>query len=413
VKAALIRGLLAGLVTLAVLFGQDSFESVSRHGHPTVASARPGEARPHSWIRENAGRGSRAASARNPSGFWPTDIWNAYSISPNGGAHATIAIVDAYDSPNALADLNAFSAQFGLPGFPPSSSSATCSPSFTKVNEHGQSSSLPRRNSGWEVEINLDTQWAHAVAPCANVVLVEANSSSLSDLLTAVQYAKSVASVVSMSWGGSEFRSETYYDSIFVQTGVTFVASSGDTGGIVSWPASSQNVIGVGGTQLAAGTGGGLASPTAETAWSGSGGGCSTIEPSLSFQKAFLPKSPGCSRRGVPDVAIAGGDQSAVAVYVSDQGGWYEVYGTSLSAQLWAGLIADANGPRGSSLAATLSDLYADAAGAPSSTPYLLDFRDITSGATRRFSAAAGWDFITGLGSPLMNSLAANLFTQQ
>lgn len=417
-KTTQILGVFVCLVGIAGLRAADDSQPAQRPGHPTVESARPGEARPHSWIRDDAGSGGTKPTAvvRTPAGFWPTDMYSAYNIPSGGGAGATIAIVDAYDSPNVLADLNSFSKQFELPGFPTSgwSPSVTCSPTFTKVNENGKSSPIPKRNSGWEVEINLDTQWTHAIAPCANIVLVEANSSSLSDLLTAVLTARSVASVVSMSWGGSEFYGQNYYDYVFNQTGVTFLASSGDTGGVVSWPASSEYVIGVGGTQLAASSTGGLATPVVETAWSGSGGGCSVVEPSLSFQKPFLPASPVCTRRGIPDVAISGGDQSAVAVLVSDQGGWYEVYGTSLSVQMWAGLVAIANGPRlpSNPLQTALSDLYAvDATGAPKLAPYIDNFRDIVSGQAGEFSAGPGWDFVTGLGSPLANSLVSSYLT--
>jgi len=377
------------------------------HGFPTVPPEGRGETRPHSWIREQiAPDAAKANTVQSPGGFHPSDIASAYGIAAGGGAGVTIAIVDAYDSPNAAADLTTFSAQFGLA----STSTSACPFTFTKVNELGSAAPLPKRNTGWEVEINLDTQWAHAVAPCAKIVLVEAASSNSGDLLTAVNYAKTIASVVSMSWGGSEFRGQTLYDSIFVHPGVTFLASSGDAGGIVGWPASSPNVVAVGGTNLAAGSTGGLAVPVSETAWSGSGGGCSTQEAALAFQKTFLPATPVCKNRAVPDVAISGGPTSAVSVLVSLQGGWYEVYGTSLAVQLYAGIIANADANRTSSLLnSTLSDLYADAAGAPHSTPYISNFRDITSGMAGTFAAGPGWDFVTGLGSPLATSLGGYL----
>jgi subtilase family serine protease len=116
--------------------------------------------------------------------------------------------------------------------------------------------------------------------PLANIVLVEANSNSDSDLMTAVSTAGTLGSVVSMSWGGSESVSQTSYDSFFVKNGVTFLASSGDTGGVVEWPSSSPNVIGVGGTNLNYANG----KLVSETAWSGSGGGCSSVEPAIAAQ---------------------------------------------------------------------------------------------------------------------------------
>jgi subtilase family serine protease len=375
-------------------------------GIPTVPPEGRGETRPHSWIRKGVTPdAAKANTVQSPGGFHPSDIAAAYGIAPNGGAGATIAIVDAYDSPNAAADLTAFSTEFGLP----TTSHTNCPFSFSKVNELGNASPLPKRNSGWEVEINLDVQWVHAVAPCAKILLVEATSSNSGDLLTGVLYAQTAASVVSMSWGGSEFHGQTYYDGIFVHTGVTFLASSGDSGGMVEWPSSSPNVIAVGGTNLAANSSGSLEVPVVETAWNGSGGGCSTQEAALSFQKTFLPASPACRNRAVPDVAVSGGPSSAVSVLISDQGGWYEVYGTSLAVQLYAGIIGDANAVRTSPLSSTLSDLYSDAAGAPYSTPYISNFRDITSGTAGNFSAGPGWDFVTGLGSPLLNSLRGYL----
>jgi subtilase family serine protease len=397
---------------------------VSAQDRRAVPDREPGHVRAHAWIKDN-GRGGggpdapvKQAPPRLPAGFWPTDMLTAYGITANGGHGATVAIVDAYDSPNALADLNTFSTQFGLPGFP-AASGAPCAPTFTKVNQAGLSATatLPKRNSGWEVEINLDTQWVHAIAPCANIVLVEATSSNTSDLLTAVNYAKTVASVVSMSWGGNESRGEGSSDSTFVNTGVTFMASSGDSGAGTEWPAASPNVIGVGGTQLSVASSGGLASPFTETAWNGSGGGCSSIEAALSFQKSFLPVSPVCHGRGVPDVSMSGGDVSAVAVQVSLQGGWFEVYGTSLSVQLFAGVTAIANGLRATPLNGTLADLYADAVGAPTGTPYISNYRDITgyySGERSGvFPAVKGWDFVTGLGSPLVNSLVDGYLLHQ
>ncbi len=390
---------------------------VSAQDRRAVPDREAGHVRAHEWIKADAGRGGggpdapvKQAPPRSPAGFWPTDMLTAYGISANGGNGATVAVVDAYDSPNALADLNTFSKQFGLPGFP-AGSGAPCTPTFTKVNQTGLSATatLPKRNTGWEVEINLDTQWVHAIAPCANIVLVEAASSSTTDLLTAVNYAKTVASVVSMSWGGSESRGEGGSDSTFVKTGVTFLASSGDSGAGTEWPSASPNVIGVGGTQLSTAAGGGLATGFTETAWNGSGGGCSTIEAALSFQKSFLPATPVCRGRGVPDVSMSGGDVSAVAVQVSLQGGWFEVYGTSLSVQLFAGVIADANALRATPLNGTLADLYTDAAGAPTGPPYISNYRDVTayfpSERSGGFPVGKGWDFVTGLGAPLVNSL--------
>jgi subtilase family serine protease len=321
----------------------------------------------------------------------------AYDINIGSGQGATVAIVDAYDSPNAASDLAAFSSNFGI-------SCRTGGGTFTKVNQSGASAPLPVHNSGWEVEINLDTQWVHAIAPCANIVLVEASSNSYSDLMTAVRTAATLGSIVSMSWGGGEFPSQTAYDSSFLKSGVTFLASSGDTGGVVEYPSSSINVIGVGGTNLSLNPDGSVAS---ETAWNGSGGGCSAIEPTIAPQAGFVPVT--CAHRATPDVAMDGGNASPVSVYISDQGGWFSVYGTSLAVQLWAGVMATANGVLSTPLSAVLGNLYTAAAGAPSSALYGENYRDITSGTAGNFSAGLGWDFITGLGTPLVNSLVPSL----
>ena len=400
------RSALVALAGLSLLVGGDdgvnspsSIRRIEREGRPAIAPTGRGEIRPHVWMSTRP-----SAHANTVGNFTPSQIVGAYGIGLAGGngQGATVAIVDAYDAPNAAGDLATFSSTFGI----------TCSSGggkFTKVNENGQSSPLPAKNSGWEVEISLDTQWVHAIAPCANIILVEANSSNTTDLMTAVDTAKTLASVVSMSWGGSEFRGQTSqaFDGSFVQNGVTFLASSGDTGGQVEWPSSSPNVIAVGGTNLTLNANGSVAS---ETAWNGSGGGCSAIESAIPAQKGFVPST--CRNRAVPDVAIDGGSVSAVPVLVSDQGGWYDVWGTSLAVQLWAGVVAIANGERTSPLTMTLSGLYTDAAGAPGSALYLDNFRDITSGTAGRFSAGRGWDFVTGLGSPLANSLVPGYLTK-
>ena len=182
--------------------------------------------------------------ALNPAGE-PRFVAKRNTPTVNGltGVCQTIAIVDAYDDPYVAYDLSRFSSQFGLPAA-----------NFTKVTPFG----VPSANQGWAGEISLDVQWAHAIAPGAKILLVEAVSSNLGDLLNAVDWARAQAgvSVVSMSWGGSEFLGETAYDSHFTtpagHSGVTFVASSGDSGssGAPEYPSVSPNVLAVGGTQF-------------------------------------------------------------------------------------------------------------------------------------------------------------------
>src|SRR5262249_6416125 len=150
----------------------------------------------------------------------------------------------AYDDPNIASDLQKFDAAFGLPN-----------PTFTKVNQSG-GTTPPAADPGWAQEISLDVEWAHAIAPKANILLVEASSASYGNLFAAVDYAARQPGVVavSMSWGGSEFSGETSFDSHFAtpsgHPGVVFIASSGDDGAPVSYPAASPRVLAVGGTTL-------------------------------------------------------------------------------------------------------------------------------------------------------------------
>jgi len=355
-----------------------------------------------------------------PTGYTPQQIQNAYGVNQikfsggtvaGNGAGQTIAIVDAYNDPNITSDLAKFDSEFGL--FAPAS--------FT-VDNLGASTT----NAGWALETSLDVEWAHAVAPRANIVLVEASSASLSSLFNAVIYARDQpgVSVVSMSWGTTEFWGESAYDSIFTtpagHTGVTFVAASGDSG---AWdgpmyPSVSPNVLAVGGTSLTLAAGSTYGS---ETGWSDSTGGFSgfdsdwrTYERAPSYQTATL-QAVGLNYgvRAVPDVSFNADPNTGVAVYdsvpYSGQSGWFQVGGTSAATPAWAGLVAIADqglatGGRGSlSGTQAQADLFA----LPSS-----DFHDITTG-FNGYSATPGYDLVTGLGSPKANAvidgiLAAN-----
>ena len=155
-----------------------------------------------------------AGGSPSPPGYTPAQIRHAYGfdqISFNGaaadGTGTTIAIVDAYDDPNIASDLHQFDLAFGLPD----------PPSFTKVNQRGRTTGLPAPDAGWITEIALDVEWAHAIAPRASILLVEANSNSDNDLYAAVNTARNYAgvNVVSMSWGGDEYSGETSDDSFF------------------------------------------------------------------------------------------------------------------------------------------------------------------------------------------------------
>jgi hypothetical protein len=364
---------------------------------------------------------SNAAAA--PTGLTPMQIRDAYgfdqirfgSIFGNGSGQ-TIAIIDAYNDPNIQGDLQVFDAQFGLPN----------PPSFTVVAQDG-TQNLPRTdpagaiyqsglNSSWSLEESLDVEWAHALAPGANIVLVEATSSSVADMQTAVSFAASYpgVSVVSMSFGESEFPGETSDDNVFTtpagHNGVTFVASTGDLGAPGEYQAFSPNVLSVGGTSLTLGAGNSYGS---EIGWSGSGGGISLYEPKPAYQTNINGgNTPSLTNRTTPDVAFDAG--TAVSVYDSFDAGptpqgpnsWYGETGTSFSAPAWAALIAVADQGR---VVAGLGTLDG-----PSQTLPLLyqmpatDFHDVVGG-SNGFNASPGYDLVTGRGSPVVNLVVQGL----
>ncbi len=347
-----------------------------------------------------------------PTGLSPAQIRQAYGFNSitfaNGtivgdGTGTTIAIVDAYDNPNIASDLHQFDLQYGLPD-----------PVFTKVNQTG-GTTLPRADVGWAGEIALDVEWAHAVAPGAKILLVEAKSNSMSDLMAAVDYARHAPGVVavSMSWGGSEYAGETSYDSYFTtpagHTGVTFFVSSGDNGAPAEYPASSPNVVSVGGTTLNVSSNGTYQS---ETGWGGSGGGPSKYELQPSYQKGVVTQST--TARTGPDVSYDADPNTGVSVYDSYGNTaarpWSQYGGTSAAAPQWAGLIAIADQGRAlaglgslDGITQTLPKLY---------TLPAAYFHDVTSGSSTgspHYTASAGYDLVSGRGSPIANLVVSGL----
>ena len=370
---------------------------------------------PQLMVMHSAGATPAIGSA-TVTGLTPVQIRGAYNLGPVGastitfggvqgdGSGQTIAIIDAYDDPTALNDLQHFDAQFGLPD----------PPSFTKLNEMGAASPLPGTDpegplgvtgkGSWELEESLDIEWSHVMAPQANIVLIECNSSNDEDLLiNGAQTASQLpgVSVVSMSFGGPEFPEENGIDPVFYtpagHNGVSFVASTGDDGSPSEYPAYSQEVLAVGGTTLTVNADN---SYGGETGWSGSGGGISTQEYQPSFQTSTFTSS----QRTVPDVSADADPHSGVAVYDSyDLGAkpWIQVGGTSLAAPLWGGMLTVVNQGRILNGLSTLNGgvqtlplIY----GLPAS-----DFNDPTSGSNGFFSAKTGYDLVTGRGSPQAN----------
>lgn len=330
-----------------------------------------------------------------PVGYKPQQIRHAYGVDllPNGGAGQVIGIVDAYGSPTVQNDLNVFCDTFGLPR--------------TTVQIVYAPSKAKRTDAGWALETSLDVQWAHALAPNAKIVLAVAPSASISDLLAAVDAAVNAgATVVSMSWGGSEFSTETSstYESHFQKPKVTFFASSGDNGSVNSWPATSPSVVSVGGTSLYVDAAGNLTAP--ETGWSGSGGGFSTYFLRPAYQNGWHSSS----KRAFPDVSLVADPNTGVAVYdstaLNGQKGWFRVGGTSASAPMWAALVSLANERRQAVPKPTLSGanpaLYglAGSIDGTGNSLYGYYFFDVSAGNNGGFSATPRYDEVTGLGTP-------------
>lgn len=314
-----------------------------------------------------------------PAGFGPSQLRSAYKApaNANGSSATTVAVVEAFGYPNAEADLAVYRTQFGLP---PCTTANGC---FKKVSQTG-GTNYPRTDSGWALEISLDVQWAHAIAPGAHILLVEARTNSFTNLLAAEDYAKTHAQYVSNSWGGSEFSGESGYDPHFSQSGVSFFVSSGDAGLPAEYPSSSPNVISVGGTTLHF-SGGTFSS---ETGWSSGGGGCSAYENATSAQSAFSQYGQtSCGgKRATPDVSLDADPASGVSVYdttrYQGQSGWWTVGGTSASSPMWAARSADAG------VAVNSAYVYGNS----------ISYRDITSG-NNGAPCLVGYDLCTGRGS--------------
>jgi len=370
-------------------------------------------------------QGGGIHSSSQSQGFAPSQLRQAYGFDQvtfggvqGGGSGQTIAIIDAYDDPNIVNDLAIFDQTFGLPA----------PPRFTKINQVG-GTTYPAMDpsGGWELESSIDVEWAHAIAPGASILLVEASSASNDDLYSAVDYARSQpgVSVVSMSFGGHVYSDGSYVGELPTDpsndyhfltpsghSGVTFVAASGDYGAPPQYPATSPNVLAIGGTTLSLNANNSYGS---ETGWSGSGGGMSRYEPEPAYQGGV--QSTGF--RANPDVALDADPATGVAVYDSvtyypyypillGASGWYglggtsPVGGTSVAAPMWAALVAIAD--QGRSLlgvgsldggSQTLPIIYqADAN----------DFHDITQG-NNGYPAGPGYDLVTGRGSPIATSV--------
>ncbi|HLH61341.1 MAG TPA: S53 family peptidase [Ktedonobacteraceae bacterium] len=340
-------------------------------------------------ILQNA-HGTRAPDVN---GFTPQQFRKAYGIDQlsQQGAGITIAIVDACGNPHVQSDLDQYDQAFGLP-------------STTVKVVYPQGKKVCSAPSSWGLETDLDVEMAHAVAPQATIVLEVTVNPTFKRLDQGAQdaYVNQGAADVSMSFGGKERPGEkgAHGDAIFAAgnaKGVTFTASSGDSGCGVSYPAASPDVVAVGGTVLTIKQDGTYVS---ETTWSSSGGGLSKFEHVPSYQNGFNNNA----KRGVPDVAMVA---TGMAMYDSDFGGFVEVAGTSIGAPIWSGVLADANSGRQHTFMNADIELYSVAS---NSQKYARDYHDITTGSSGGIcNAGPGYDFPTGLGSPVSNNLVPDL----
>ncbi|MER7938497.1 MULTISPECIES: S53 family peptidase [unclassified Streptomyces] len=335
------------------------------------------------------------AASASPTGYGPSDIQSAYgltSAAASDGSGETVAIVDAYDDPNAAADLATYRSHYGL------SACTTSNGCFKKVSQTGSTTSLPTADSGWAGEESLDLDMVSATCPQCSILLVEAKSASDANLGTAVNEAvKLGAKFVSNSYGGSESSSDTSYDtSYYKHPGVAITASAGDEGYGAEYPAGSRYVTAVGGTALktSSNSRGWTESVWKTSSTEGTGSGCSAYDAKPTWQT-----DTGCAKRMIADVSAVADPATGVSVYDSygaDGTGWNTYGGTSASSPIIASVYALAGTPAASDYPAQ----YPYAAAGTSA------LNDVTSGSNGSCStsyfctARSGYDGPTGWGTP-------------
>ncbi|MFD5589760.1 putative Ig domain-containing protein [Streptomyces sp. NPDC127063] len=373
---------------------RQTYHSTGKAGQkvPTThlcATAAPGQASCFAQRRTDIKqRLASALAAATPSGLSPANLHSAYNLPATGGSGITVAIVDAYNDPNAEADLATYRSTYGL------SSCTKANGCFKQVSQTGSTTSLPTNDTGWAGEEALDLDMVSAVCPNCSIILVEANSANDTDLGIAENEAVALgAKVVSNSWGGSEASSQTTEDTqYFKHPGVAITVSSGDSAYGAEYPATSQYVTAVGGTALttAANSRGWSESVWHTSSTEGTGSGCSAYDPKPSWQT-----DTGCAKRMEADVSAVADPATGVAVYDTYGGSGWAVYGgTSASAPIVAGVYALAGTPGTSDY--------------PAKYPYQHtgNLYDVTSGSNGSCStsyfctARTGYDGPTGWGTP-------------
>jgi subtilase family serine protease len=352
--------------------------SHARHAQHVCAVAAAHDAACQAQVVTNAQ--GRVVAAASPSGLNPPDIRSAYALGTSSSGGRTVAIVDAFDDPTAEADLAVYRSQFGLPAC------TTANGCFRKVNQTG-GTRLPRKNAGWATEISLDVDMVSAACPDCKILLVEATSNSFANLGAAVNYAATQGvAAISNSYSGSDSAQTSAYN----HQGIAITASTGDSGYGVGSPASFDSVVAVGGTSLvrAAGTARGWT----ESAWSGAGSGCST----LNAKPAWQTSATQCSGKAIADVSAVADPATGVSVYdttpFQGQSGWLVFGGTSASAPIIGAVYA----------------LSGNTSGYPASFTWAHSaaLNDVTTGSNGTCPTAVwchagpGWDGPTGLGTP-------------
>ena len=371
--------LVAALSSTTSATATPSAGASARHAHHVCAAAPIGYAACAALVIVDSS--GKPVVTATPSGYGPADIQSAYALSSSAGSGKTVAIVDAYNDPTAAADLAVYRTQFGL------SACTTASGCLRVVSQTG-SSKLPRTNAGWATEISLDLDMVSAACPACKILLVEASSNSFANLGAGVNYAaRQGVSAISNSYGGGDSGPNSAYN----HPGIAITASTGDSGYGIESPASYDAVVAVGGTSLTKATGTTTRGWT-ETAWSGAGSGCSTLNPKPIWQTAATL----CSGKANADVSAVADPNTGVSVYDSTtyqgRSGWQVYGGTSAS----------------SPIIASVYTMSGNTAGYPASYTWAntTGLNDVTSGSngtcptTVWCNARTGWDGPTGLGTP-------------
>lgn len=364
--------------------------------------------------------------------YTPAQIRSAYNMqalggdsSLNKGAGQTIYIVDAYHHPKVLQDLNRFSHTFGLPGctlqaiptnasvLPPASQTECKLSVIYSTKNGGMTNKVPKYDVRWAQEIALDTQWVHAIAPLARIVLIESPNATIGELGGAIKLANKLGpGVVSMSFSapeGSWVTQATYSTQLFSTDKMTYLAATGDNGTAVGWPAVVPSVMAVGGTTLNY-----TANSRSEVAWTGSGGGVSKYVKAPAFQAAVtIPQIPTLKYRVVSDVSMVADPATGVYVFFTAPKAMtadlYQFGGTSLSTPIWAGLFSLVNASRLAQSYPHLGDphlkLYQMATSAGLYTSNFFDVSTGFNGTCTSCYSTIGYDTPTGLGTPNNASL--------